>query len=117
MSSSKFVSLLMSSRNQAHTFHIVTNSHAQHKALESYYEDIVPLLDAWAETYMGQYGRLKNVKMSSRIITNPAMSSKYFRGLLKQIRSLKLPRDTWLKNIQDEIVALINRTLYKLTLK
>ncbi len=107
----------MSSRNQAHTFHLLTRSHAQHKALESYYEDIVPLLDTWAESYMGMYGRIKKVKLSSRVLTNSAQSTRYFRALLTRIRTLKLPRDTWLKNIQDEIVALINRTLYKLTLK
>jgi DNA-binding ferritin-like protein len=27
----------------------MTNSYAQHKALEKYYEKIVPLLDDWAE--------------------------------------------------------------------
>lgn len=107
----------MSSRNQAHTFHLLTNSHAKHKALEHYYEDIVPLLDSWAEAYMGKYGRIKNVKISGRVLTNSAMSTKYFRSLLTRIRALKLPKDTWLANIRDEILALINKTLYKLTLK
>jgi hypothetical protein len=35
-----------------------------------------------------------------------------------RVRAIRLPRgDTYLKNIQDEIVALIRSTLYMLTLK
>ena len=35
-----------------------------------------------------------------------------------RIRALRLPKgDTYLKNIQDEIVALIRSTMYMLTLK
>ena len=58
MSSARYISLLMSSRNQAHTFHLVTTSFAMHKALQDYYEGIVPLLDQWAEAYIhyGLYG-------------------------------------------------------------
>ena len=33
------------------------------------------------------------------------------------MEKLKLPKDTYLQNIQDEITALIRSTLYKLTLK
>jgi hypothetical protein len=36
---------------------------------------------------------------------------------LAGVRRLRLPRDTYLKNIQDEITALIRSTLYMLTLK
>jgi hypothetical protein len=33
----RLVALLMHSRNQAHTYHLLTNSYAQHKALGKYY--------------------------------------------------------------------------------
>jgi hypothetical protein len=58
---SRYVGVLMNSRTQAHAFHLMTNSFAQHKALQAYYEGIVPLLDQWAEAYMGKYGRLGRV--------------------------------------------------------
>jgi hypothetical protein len=117
MSSARYVGLLMSSRNQAHTFHLVTTSFALHKAMQDYYEGVVPLLDQWAEAYMGKYGRLPRVKLASRVLTDPKQAAKYFRGLLVTIRKLKLPKDSYLKNIQDEITALLRSTLYKLTLK
>ena len=113
----KFVGLLMHSRNQAHAFHLVTDSHAKHKALEKYYEGIVPLLDEWAESYMGKYGKLKSTNLNIKIIMCPCKIPKYFRELLASIRKLKLPKDSYLKSIQDQIIVLIQRTKYMLSLK
>jgi hypothetical protein len=107
----------MSSRNQAHTFHLLSRSYAVHKALEDYYDNIVPLLDEWAEAYMGKYGRFPKLRLARRMLTDPKSVARYFRGLLAAIRKLKLPKDSYLKNIQDEITTLIRRTLYKLSLK
>jgi len=114
----RYVGALMNSREQAHIFHLKTNSYAQHKALEKYYEKIVPLLDDWAEAYMGKYGRLRQVSLNKRFIQNPARAKDYFKSLLARVRAIKLPKgDTYLKNIQDEIVGLIRKTLYMLSLK
>jgi len=107
----------MNSREQAHIFHLTTNSFAQHKALQAYYEGIVPLLDSWAEAYMGRYGRLKRVSLNKRYMSDPKKARLYFKSLLARVRLVKLPRDSYLKNIQDEIIALIRSTLYMLTLK
>jgi len=115
---SRYVGILMNSRTQAHQFHLMTNSYAQHKALQKYYEDIVPLLDSWAEAYMGKYGRLGRFSSNKRFMKDPRKAKQYFRSLLARIKALKLPRsDTYLKNIQDEITALIRSTLYMLSLK
>lgn len=115
MSVSRYISLLMESRTQAHKFHLTTSSFAEHKALQAYYEGIVPLLDAYAEAYMGKYGRLGRITANKRK-TKPS-ARVYFRSLLSNVRALRLPRDSYLKNIQDEITALIRSTLYMLTLK
>jgi hypothetical protein len=117
MAANRFVGMLMNSREQAHAFHLTTNSYAQHKALQSYYEGIVPLLDSWAEAYMGKYGRLKRVTMNKRYMSDPKKARAYFKSLIARIRLVKLPKDSYLKNIQDEIVALIRSTMYMLTLK
>lgn len=117
MAANKYVGMLMNSREQAHIFHLTTNSFAQHKALQTYYEGIVPLLDSWAEAYMGRYGRLKRISLNKRYMSDPKKARLYFKSLLARVRLVKLPRDSYLKNIQDEIIALIRSTLYMLTLK
>lgn len=117
MAANRYVGMLMNSREQAHAFHLTTNSYAQHKALQNYYEGIVPLLDSWAEAYMGKYGRLKRVTMNKRYVSDPKKARAYFKSLIARIRLVKLPKDSYLKNIQDEIVALIRSTMYMLTLK
>jgi len=114
---SRYVGMLMNSRTQAHQFHLMTNSYAQHKALEKYYEGIVPLLDSWAEAYMGKYGRLRGITSNKRFMKDPSNAKQYFKTLLIRIKNLKLPQtDTYLKNIQDEITSLIRSTIYMLSL-
>ena len=117
MAANRYVGMLMNSREQAHAFHLMTNSYAQHKALQAYYEGIIPLLDAWAEAYMGKYGRLKRITMNKRFLRDPKKARMYFRSLLGRIRVVKLPKDTYLRSVQDEIVALIRATLYMLSLR
>ena len=46
-----FIGTLMQSRNQAHIYHLQTNSFAQHMALQCYYEGIIPLFDGLVESY------------------------------------------------------------------
>ena len=117
MAASRYVGALLNSREQAHVFHFRTNSFAQHKALQSYYEGIVPLLDTWAEGYMGKYGRLKRITMNKRFLRDPKKARSYFKTLLARVRRMKLPKDTYLRSVQDEITTLIRQTMYQLTLK
>jgi hypothetical protein len=117
MSAERYVSMLMASRNQAHMAHLVTNSFATHKALQAYYEGIIPLVDAWSEAYIGRYGRFK----MRRFLANTPKSVKkpivYFRGIVSKIKKLRLPRDSYLQSIQDEIMVLLQSTIYMLSLK
>jgi hypothetical protein len=67
---------------------------------------------------MGKYGRLRRVSLNKRFMKDPTKAKAYFKSLLTRVRGIRLPRgDTYLKNIQDEIIALIRSTLYMLTLK
>lgn len=109
-----FVAMLMNSRTQTHYFHLNTNSYAQHKALEKYYTGIVPLIDAYSETYTK---KVKPVQMNKRFMKTPTKIATYFKDILRRIKVLKLPNDSHLKAIEDDIVALIHRTLYMLKLK
>lgn len=66
---------------------------------------------------MGKYGRFKKLNINSGGIKDPKKAQVYFKNLLVRIHKLKLPRDSYLKNIQDEIEALIKSTIYMLSLK
>jgi DNA-binding ferritin-like protein len=108
---SRLVALLM------HVYHLMTKSYAQHKALGKYYEKIVELFDDYSEAYMGKYGRFRAFSVNSRVNKDPRKAALYFRQLNAKIRMLKTPSDPYLRNILDEIRALIRKTQYMLTLK
>ncbi len=110
----KLLSSLMHSRTQAHIFHLRTRSFAAHKALQGYYEGIVPLLDEYAEGYQGRYGLISGYTSGS-VNQNPMMAHAYFQRLLKIVDATKI-KDSYLKNILDTIRQLIFQTLYLLTL-
>jgi len=113
----QFVSALMASRTQAHIFHLQTPSFAAHKALNEYYDEIVGLTDGIVESYQGKYGIVNGY-------TNVALQEyqscegiiMYFTVLCSYIEKSRtiLCQDTYIQNQIDEVVALINSTIYKL---
>jgi hypothetical protein len=110
-----FLSTLMSSRTQAHIFHLQTPSFAAHKALNKYYDSIIDLIDSYAEMAQGRYGIIKGYTTSSQIFEDDSVL-KYFIGLQKFVDTIResLPQDGELNNTVDEISGLISSTLYKL---
>ena len=117
MSAGKLISSLMHSRTQAHVFHLRTKSFAAHKALQGYYEGIVPLLDQYAEAYQGRYGLISGYTVGAPINQNPMNAKNYFKKVLLVISKTKIPKgDTYLSNIRDTITELVYQTLYMLSL-
>jgi DNA-binding ferritin-like protein len=108
----RFISVLMHSRTQTHVYHLDTKSFALHKALESYYTSIVPLLDKYAETFKGKYGAINRMSPMLKVDRNPKNAVLYLTKLLDVITKMKLPTDAPLRNIQDEITGLISATIY-----
>jgi DNA-binding ferritin-like protein len=113
-----FLGTLMQSRNQAHIYHLQVQgpgSFAVHKALQEYYEDIVPLIDGIAEGLQGRYGIITGYKMPEAIRedNNPKM---YFEGLSKFVEIIRqdIPQDSYIQNEVDTVVDLIESTKYKL---
>jgi hypothetical protein len=110
-----FVGTLMQSRNQAHIYHLQTESFAAHKALQGYYEDIIDLIDGLVESYQGRYGILRGYKMAGNI-KEDGNAVIYFEGLCKFVETIRpqLPQDSYIQNQVDEVIALIESTKYKL---
>jgi hypothetical protein len=110
-----FIGTLMQSRNQAHIYHLQTESFAAHKALQGYYEDVVDLIDGLVESYQGRYGILRGYKMAGTIKEDDNAVI-YFEGLSKFVETIRtqIPQDTYIQNQVDEVVALIEGAKYKL---
>lgn len=111
----QLISTLFASRTQAHIFHLQTRSYSQHKALGKYYEDIIGLIDGFIESYQGKYGIIRGYSSPS-VFREDDNTVKYFEGLVKfvELNRERLPQDSYIQNQVDEIISLIQSTLYKL---
>jgi hypothetical protein len=108
----KFIGMLFQSRDMMHLMHLKTESFAEHKALNAYYDGILEFTDSFTESYFGYYGRLD--------ITIPQSTAEdaitHLKSLAKTIDDEYKNYPHCLQNILDEMSALIYKTLYLLTL-
>lgn len=114
----EYVGMLMQSRTQAHVYHLQTPSYAKHIALNTYYDEIVDLIDGLCESYQGKYGILQNfsIEASVKNLKNDRDIVDYFEKLGRycELMREKLPKDGFLVHQYDDVDTLINTTLYKL---
>jgi hypothetical protein len=113
---SEMMSLILHSRTQTHTLHLQTDSFAEHKALNVYYDSIGDIFDGLVESYQGKYGIIESYK-SYDIIShkNTETSIKYLQDLCKKVENLRdCCEDSYIQNQIDTVCELINSTLYKL---
>lgn len=96
--------------------HLKTDKYSSHIALNDFYEDIVELVDALIEEYMGKYGKVTEFK---NIMTSEKLGAiKYLEELRELVTAgreeLIDEKDTELHSDIDAILSLISSTLYKL---
>ena len=108
-----FAATMLHSATNTHFFHWSTNSYSQHKALRSYYNGIVPLVDDYVEAYMGCYDKITDFPSTYHQPKDPI---KYLQSLQKFIKEARqdLPQDEQLCNLVDAIADLVDSTTYKL---
>jgi hypothetical protein len=113
----QFISTLFASRTQAHIFHLQTDSFAEHKALNDYYDEIIDLTDGLVESFQGKYGIIRGyMNVAVQEYEGCEGVILYFNTLCGYVEKSRqmLPQDSYIQNQIDEIVALINSTNYKL---
>ena len=112
----EMISLLFHSQIQTHTLHLQTQSFAEHKALNDYYDGIGGLVDGIVESYQGKYGILKGYKSYPiSEYSSTEATTKYLKTLCDKVTKLrKCSDDSWIQNEIDNVCTLINSTLYKL---
>ena len=114
------VTSMLGIRNQIKVYHWQTKSFARHKATDEFVTELDGLIDSFVETYMGKYGRPK-VTGSIPLHNFSESAAKSFVAKQTVYLSKGLPRslkstDTDLLNIRDEILGLVNKTMYLFSL-
>jgi DNA-binding ferritin-like protein len=119
---SKFLSKLLESREMAQVYHWTVKgdmgSQAAHLALEAYYTEVIESIDEIVEVYQGQYGLIEEYNVIDTTDTKSKDKLEYFKEIVEWVREERKcfdEKDTHIHNIVDEVVALLYRTIYKLT--
>lgn len=116
MKPAEFMGMLFLARDVTHSVHLNTRSYSKHKALERFYEGIIPRADAFAEAYQGKHGLIgpivfQEAKKTANVI-------EFLQDQMEEIEAVRYDvcakTETPLQNLIDEIVELYLSTLYKL---
>ena len=94
--------------------HLRTAKYAKHEALDEFYKELPEKVDALIEGYMGAHG--KKITKFENILTSSNMNTlKYLQELKKVCKQGYdlLDDNEELEGLLDDIVNLINSTLYK----
>jgi len=113
MSAGELVARCFHARTAAHIFHLKTRSYAAHMALHGFYDEIVDLADAFAETYQGCSGLIEDYPPRfSMPTTAEAMLSELYNWIEDNREDIS--DETHLQALIDDIMTLIESTKYKL---
>ena len=112
MAPNVFIGTLFHSRDAMHLAHLNTTSFAEHKALNAYYDGILDLTDKFVEVYFGRYKRLAITIPEAKVES----AVEHLKNLQQEIDGERNNYTSELQNILDEMLGLINQTLYLLTL-
>jgi hypothetical protein len=111
-----FILTLLHSATVTHIQHFQAKgegSYSRHKALRSYYDKVIDLIDTFTESYQGKYELIEEYPEEYDFTKDSLDYLEYMQDYVATKRK-KLPQDSELQNIVDEIAHLINSTVYKL---
>lgn len=102
-------------RTAAHVLHLKSRSYAQHKALNEFYDGVVDLADIIAEAWQGSHGLISEYPGRYTQPTEPIPMLEELCTWVKNNRYKVAERtETNIQNEIDNVVTLIDSTLYKL---
>ena len=121
--SAEIINVLMNLYDQVKIYHWQTMHFPRHEAAGKLIESLDDLIDSFVETYMGKYGRPKLTTKTGTIhVRNfhdkqaPALLKDAIDWMTHDLPKKLKKEDTDLLNIRDEIVGVLNKTLYLFTL-
>lgn len=108
-----FIANSLAVRTAAHLAHLSSTSYAQHMALDGFYESVVPLVDKFAEVYMGLEGKIPKFPLLKGLdYDDPVELLEDYLALV--LRETKDTESQALLNVLAELEELTAQTLYKL---
>lgn len=117
--------LLLTMKSQIKIFHWQTTKLGHHYALDSLFTSLNKINDRWVETFQGKYGRINlkshtnNLKMQDSSLISPTQYLSKIASILLSVRDSEFNNssDSDLNNIFDDLLGVIWRTVYLLTLQ
>ena len=109
-----FVATLFHSGTNAHFLHLQSKSYSEHKTLQKYYENIIDLVDAFAEAFQGRYDVIQSYPSDFHIVRSAPLQ--YIETLGEYVDKIReaLQKDSELQQLVDNISQLLDTTAYKL---
>jgi len=127
----ELIARCFAARTAAHYAHLATTSYAQHMTLGAFYDDIAAAADEFVESYMGVYGKVDVTDFPPIRLSNAAQITQLsdLRTWIAENREECCEAhddkdadgaesndvdNTELANLIDNILAVIDKALYKL---
>ena len=117
MNQGELLITLLNAATIGHVLHLQSRSYSEHKALQGFYQGLPDLVDSVIEAWQGRNGELmeypdQSVELSEH---KDALEFVTFLKILLDDERYVLGEESEIQNLVDEIAALIDSTLYKLT--
>lgn len=115
------VSCFLRYQNQARILHWQTKKYGRHNAYGMLYDGLSGLIDSFIEAHMGKYGRVTisqpvELKNMDELSINDFMDE-LTDYLISLNKAYDATQDSDLLNIRDEMLGLVNKVKYLLTLE
>jgi hypothetical protein len=114
MESNKFIGFLVHSRTSIKLRHWKTTNDVEHRYLDQYYDEIGEIIDSFTEKLQGHIGGRLNIEVPSAVPEEPIP---HLKKVMKVVSEVRGNYPTSLQNILDELLGLIDQTIFLLSLK
>jgi hypothetical protein len=116
MTAAQLMGVLFLGRNVAHSVHLNIRSYSKHMALNTFYDSVIDVADAFAEAYQGRNGLIGPIAIPAAKKTTNIIE--FLQDQLAEIEKGRYDvcdkSDSTLQQLIDNIVELYLTTLYKL---
>lgn len=111
----ELISRVFTARDVSHREHWRTKSYSQHMALGDFYDEIIEQIDEIVECFQGQYGLVSEFQIETSPVSNITTWLQAEMDWISSNRDEITQGNNSIANLIDGLVAIYQRTIYKLT--